>query len=262
MSLAQRLKRTFSGGRPAIPEAVSAFVGMERLYRTPPLTDEFVSAIHLIAPNCSDYRPTPRYRDFWEQYQNAASWAEYRALEPILGVLPTPRRVLELGPGLGRSLVFFTKKLGWQNVDIHALEGNGTSTKYTKLGPRYEDSFCGNIKILTSVLEYNGIKNVSIHDAATTSLKELPGTFDLLYSFYSIGFHWSLEYFLDDLLALMDEKGTAIFTVPPSFEISLRLAELPHRLLPLHPSAAKANSRDNLFVLRKSAFPGGPGLDS
>ena len=29
--------------------------------------------------------------------------------------------------------------------------------------------------------------------------RHCPDPYDLIYGFYSIGFHWSLEYYLDDL---------------------------------------------------------------
>ena len=254
MTLVKRLKRVF-GGRPAIPEAAAPWADHERVFRAPPLTEELLSAIKLIAPNCRDYRPTEKYRALWEQYQNAASWAEYQALKPILDRLPKPRKILEIGPGMGRSLVFFTKKLGWQDAEIHAYDGNGTTTKYTKLGPRFEDSFCGNLRLLDEVLRYNVVENVIIHDANETTLSALPGPFDFLYSFYSIGFHWSLEHFLDDLTRLLDEEGTAIFTIPPSFESPPQLAGLFYERVPLFPNAAKANRRDELLLLRKKPFP-------
>ena len=88
-------------------------------------------------------------------------------------------RVLEIGPGLGRSLVFFSKKFGWQHCDLHAYEANGTTTKYTMTGPRFEDSFCGTISELRRVLDYNGIINVTIHDAKFVAMRDLPGPFDL-----------------------------------------------------------------------------------
>ena len=60
-------------------------------------------------------------------------------------------------------MFFFAKKLGW--TDLSAFEGNGTKTKYTYLGPRFEDSFCGNIEMLRHSLEFNGLKNVTIFDS-------------------------------------------------------------------------------------------------
>jgi hypothetical protein len=132
--------------------------------------------------------------------------------------MPKPMRVLEIGPGRGRSLVFFSKKLGWENSELHAYEGDGKITKYENDGPRFEDSFCGTISELQNVLNFNDIKNVTIHDAKKMAMRELPGPFDLVYGFYTIGFHWSLKHFLDEVLALIGDRGRAIFTVQPYFK--------------------------------------------
>ena len=203
---------------------------MEHVFRAPPLTSELVKAIRLISPHLN-MKSGERDRLAWEEDQNASCWCEYEALAPLLGSIPQPRKVLEIGPGLGRSIVFFSKKLGWESSDIHLYEGDGDRTKYTTLGPRFEDSFCGNIKILRHVLHYNGVQNTTIVDAKQTKLSDLPGPYDLLYSFYSIGFHWSLEFFLDDLLGLMSHQSVAIFSIPEEFSIFPRLKQLPYSLV-------------------------------
>ncbi|HKK16860.1 MAG TPA: hypothetical protein VJ981_09130, partial [Gammaproteobacteria bacterium] len=189
---------------------------METVFHAPPFTQELVQAIKLIAPHFN-LAPDESSRKFWEADQNAACWGELEALGPMFKAIKKPHRVLEIGPGMGRSLVFFTRKLGWENCELHAYEGTGTATKYRLMGPRFEDSFCGNLELLQQVLEYNGLKNVRIIDAYKHRLADLPGPYDFLYSFYSIGFHWSLEHFLDDILGLMNEESVAVFTIPPQF---------------------------------------------
>jgi hypothetical protein len=87
---------------------------------------------------------------------------------------------------------------------------------------------------LRSVLDYNGINNVTIHDAKSVAMKDLPGPFDLLYGFYTIGFHWSLEHFFDEVLALIGKTGIAAFTVPRDFQPFVRLLQLPHCLIEKH----------------------------
>jgi hypothetical protein len=123
--------------------------------------------------------------------------------------------------------VFFAKKLGWRGSQLHAYEGNGQKTKYTFIGPRFEDSFCGNIAKLRHGLEFNSVRDVTIFDASRVSLPNLPGGYDLIYSFYSIGFHWSLEHFLADLLPLLDDGGTAIFTTRLILSRSITYANFP-----------------------------------
>jgi hypothetical protein len=156
-------------------------------------------------------------------------------------------RVLEIGPGLGRSLVFFSKKLGWKDCDLHAYEGEGKTTKYTMNGPRFEDSFCGNISELRRVLDYNGIANVTIHDAKSVTMKDLPGPFDLVYGFYTIGFHWSLEHFFDEVLALIGQTGIAVFTVHRNFQPFVRLHKAPYRLI--EKGRVIDKNRESLLIL-------------
>jgi hypothetical protein len=226
---------------------------MEQVFHAPPLTRELVAAIRLISPHL-DFGTGEKYRLAWEKDQNGSCWGEYEALASLLTTLPRPEKILEIGPGVGRSAVFFSKKLGWRSSDIHLYEGDGNTTRYTTLGPRCEDSFCGNIAMLRYVLEYNGIHNVTLFDAKEWKLRDLPGPYDLLYSFYSIGFHWSLEHFLDDLLPLMHEKSIAIFTVPNEFVGFPRLEELSHRIIDWKAVWPK-ESWHKMLILSKGGLP-------
>jgi hypothetical protein len=221
-----RIKRVIYGPPPPNP----SLAGLEQVFRSPPMTRELARAIRLISPLC-DVQLGEIGRRIWESDQNGTCWAEYEILKDSLSAVAKPMRILEIGPGLGRSLVFFSKKLGWQDCELHAYEGDGKATKYTLNGPRFEDSFCGTISELRRVLEYNAIANVTIHDARSVAMKALPGPFDLVYGFYNIGYHWSLEHFLDEVLALIGETGLAVFTVPQDFQPFLRLRRLPHRLI-------------------------------
>jgi SAM-dependent methyltransferase len=190
----------------------------EPLFRAPPLTPELTAAIRLISPQLQ-LSPDEASRRLWEADQNGACWGEYDALEPFLAALPEPAQALELGPGLGRSAVFLTKKLGWSRCELHLYDATGSSTRYTMQGPRFADSFCGNLPLLERVLAFNGVANYRIFDAAQpgVSLRSLPGPYDLIYSFYAVGFHWSLEHFLPEIAALLAPGGTAFFTVPRDF---------------------------------------------
>jgi hypothetical protein len=266
-----RIKAERSGAgrrapQPGIPELDARLTSMERVFRAPPLTPELVAAIKLISPHCDfraedftaedDSAVEDQYRSIWEADQNGACWGEYEALAPLLGAMPVPAKVLEIGPGMGRSLVFFSKKLGWQDSQIHGYEGDGTTTKYTVLGPRFQDSFCGNIGVLRSILDHNGIHNVRVFNAREQRLADLPGPYDLIYSFYSIGFHWSLAHFLDDLLPLLHERSIAIFTVPREFRPFPGLSGLAHRVIDWKTAWPK-DCTLKLLVLSKSPLPGG-----
>jgi|SRR5215469_13480036 len=223
-------------GIKSLPKLDLRLAQMERIFRAPPLTPDLIAAIKLISPQF-DLSASEPHRMVWEADQNGSCWGEYEALEPYLLRIPTDAKILEIGPGMGRSLVFFSKKLGWRGDHLYAYEGNGRSTKYTSLGPRFEDSFCGNIAMLSHVLRYNGVSNVTVYDASNMRLTELPGQpYNFIYSFYSIGFHWSLEHFLDDLLPLLDDGGTAIFTTSADFEPFESLRKLPYQLVDWEPA--------------------------
>jgi hypothetical protein len=222
---------------------------MEHIFRTPPMTPALLAAINLISPHYKNVSAA-KLQVAWQADQNAACWSEYLALAPILETLPSPKRILEIGPGMGRSIIFFTKKLGWHHDDIHAWEGEGTTTKYTNLGPRFEDSFCGNFEQLRTVLLFNGVQNVTLHNASETPLNSLPGPFDLVYSFYSIGFHWALEHFLDDILPLMSAGGRAIFTLGDGFQPSPQINTLPHEIV-VAKSPLRKRKEIRLIVLGK-----------
>ena len=244
--------RRIMGIKP-LPELDDRLSGMERVFQAPKLTRELVAAIKLISPHC-DLKPCEKHRVSWEADQNGACWGEYEALAPLFQSMPRPAKILEIGPGLGRSIVFFSKMVGWEASEIHAFEGDGDTTKYTLLGPRYEDSFCGNRKMLQYVLDHNSIRNVTIFDAAKVKLADLPGPYDFLYSFYSVGFHWSLEHYLDDLLPLLANHSVAVFTVPQDFAPFDRLTDYPHRTLDWQTAWPK-DGRLKLLVLGKQALP-------
>ena len=235
------------------PELDFRLSGMERVFHAPPLTPELIAAIKLISPQF-DFNSTEKSRLAWEMDQDGACWGEYEALIPLFRSISKPTKILEIGPGMGRSLIFFTKKLGWEESDVHVYEGEGNTTKYTYLGPRFEDSFCGNLNALRYVLDFNGIHNVTIFNARDLRLTDLPAPYDLLYSFYSIGFHWSLEYFLDDLLPLMHDRTIAIFTVPQEFQHFSKLDNLFYTVVDWKTVWPKDGIL-KLLILSKSALP-------
>ena len=228
-----KFRRVFSIPEP-LPKLDLRLAAMEKVFRSPPLNKELVDAIKLISPQYN-LKPTERDRRFWEADQNGACWGEYEALRDILLLLPHNGKVLEIGPGMGRSLVFFAKKLGWSGQQLYAFEGNGEKTRYTNFGPRFEDLFCGNIPVLRHVLDFNGIRDVTILDAVTTALGKIPGKYDLIYSFYCIGFHWALEYFIDDIKNLLSPSGVAIFTTTSDFRPFDRLQDFSYQTLDWKP---------------------------
>ena len=127
-------------------------------------------AVKAITPQFSLRADEPSRR-VWELSQNGSSWAEYEALAPLLDSMPEPRRILEIGPGMGRSVVFLSRHLGWHSATFDLFEGNGEARKYPLNAPRSDDSFCGDIGQLCRVLDFNQVKNYRVIDAAETGFR-------------------------------------------------------------------------------------------
>ena len=236
---------------PPIDELDRALADRELHFSSPPLDAPLLAAVGRITPQFH-LRSNEDSRRLWELSQNGSSWGEYDALAPILEALPEPSRVLEIGPGLGRSVVFLKKKLGWGSALFDLYEGDGTKTRYTVMGPRTEESFCGSIDQLERVLRHNEVTGWQVHDAGATGgkLKGLPGPYDLIYSFYGVGFHWSIDHFWDEIEGLLADGGLGVFTVHHGFEPSERVREYGCRLLPFRRILAKDRTLHMLLVSR------------
>jgi len=232
-----------------VEELSSALVGKELYFRAPPLDPDLIRAVKAITPQFS-LRVDEPSRRVWELSQNGSSWAEYEALAPLLDPMPEPERVLEIGPGMGRSVVFLSRHLGWQDAVFDLYESDGKARKYPLNAPRTEDSFCGDLGQLRRVLDFNRVKNYRLIDAAETKfrLDSLTGPYDLIYSFYGVGFHWSLADFWDEIRGLLAPSGVAIFTVHHSFEEFAQLEKTPHRYVPFRRILAKDRPLNLLLV--------------
>ncbi len=204
----------------------------ESVVRVPPLDPAFVSALKLIAPQYESLQTDERSRLFWERDQNSACSTEDAALGPLLHAMPPPRRILEIGPGLGRSAVFLSKRY-FPTARFDLFDATGHTTKYELEGSRYEDSFCGNLDVLRRCLEFNQVRDFSIINASATGghLQPPAQKYDLIYSFYAVGFHWSVDHWLDEILGACHDATLCVLMVPSHYQPSPRIASLPHAIL-------------------------------
>lgn len=243
----------------------------EQIFQAPPFTEEVAGAIQLISTRLR-FKADEASQLLCQKESNAASQGEYEALCPLFEHMGKPRRVLEIGPGYGRSVIFFSKKELWDDgAEIHLYDANGSHTKYKQKyydrPPKWPDvsSFCGNLGLLRDVLEYNGIRSYKIFDAAELPLSELPGPYDLIYGFYGIGFHWSLEFYLDEINPLLHERTVVVCTLNKRFRSFRRLEDFSTRVLecreikknspPLHLLALSKGKLPAIGLSVQEAFP-------
>ncbi len=233
---------------------------VEIVFESPPFDQDYLKAIKLIAPWFQFQSSDEESRQLWDRIGNAVCWGEYEALLPFLRNIPRPSKVLEIGPGLGRSVVFFKKKLRWDDVEFHLYEAESQMPNYYIDGPRSSDSFGGSPCLLKKTLLFNGIKNFVIFNARDFNCKlyGLPGPYDFIYSFYAVGFHWSLGYFFDEIMSLMHERTVAAFMVPNNYRSFGTLKQVHYKVVTYHTPISSVKtfsmlvmSKTNFFINRK-----------
>jgi hypothetical protein len=237
----------------------------EQLFQAPPFTPQVAESIGRISTRLR-FRPDEVSRRLLECEANGMCEREWEALAPLFAALPRPQKILEVGPGFGRSVVYFRRKNLWDAAaEVHLYDTNGATTKYKhkfyNAPPQWPDvsSFCGDLKLLQSFLEFNQLESNQnagwkIFDAATLPIRNLPGPYDLIYGFFSFGYHWSLDFYLDDFAPLMNERSVLICTLNKRFERFPRLGNYSTRVLECRDTKKKAPPL-HLLALSKSPLP-------
>ncbi len=227
----------------------------ERHFRSPPMTSEMTAAISRLSPQFH-LEPGETSRDFWELTQNGSCWGEFDAAAPVLHAMPGPRRALDIGCGLGRSTAFFRSALGWNDTEFHLYDGDGPRIDYLRSAERTDRTFCGDLTTLRTVLEHNEVSNFRIFDAHDLDhrLDALPDRYDLVFSFYAAGFHWSLADFWSEFETISHETTVGIFTIHRNFEEFPALRNWAFRIVPFERSLIKDRPHRLLIASRDTSL--------
>jgi len=159
----------------------------------------------IIPNNCLKYVGL-QYNGKQEQYHNPK---EVKICEKLLANT-NPKNILEIGCGIGRvSVGFFKHYPSWKNTNFYMLDGDSGDKQIA--GTSSTDG--GYYNRLAATKEYciaNGIQNDKVFciDAASNDLSQMP-IFDCVYSFYAIGFHWPISFYIDKLLPII-RQGTIL----------------------------------------------------
>jgi len=125
-----------------------------------------------------------------------ASIDEYESLRRLFGF---PKKVLDIGCGLGRSSVFLKNMCHWNGAKFYLADFN-ENVQYPKgrtnipLG-YFDDAKPVPFNSLGATMYFctdNDLVNVKTIDLSTNNIKKLRNV-DLVYSFHSVGYHWSIE---------------------------------------------------------------------
>lgn len=182
-----------------------------------------------------------------EAYRRQSEW-EFDAVGPHL---PRPRRVLDLGCGLGRSTVYLNACLRDPDVE-YVLADTSASTDRTPIaGWNPGEDFYNDLEWTEEFVRLNGVGRFRTFDLRRDDWSSL-GKVDLVMSFLAVGFHFPIEGVLDRLLQVATPDSTMVFGVrigrygPWSFRDRFHEVRLV-RGRPGHPSAAK----ERFLVLRR-----------
>ena len=122
-----------------------------------------------------------------------------------------PLRILELGCGIGRMSVYFFLYYGLQDAHFFLLDGNSGDQQVNGVRGNNNGEFYNSWKATAHFCEANGLMNRTI-----LRTQEIPPDLDLTYSFFSIGFHWSIELYLKEVVKNTRRGGYILFDVRTS----------------------------------------------
>jgi len=149
-----------------------------------------------------------------EQYTKLSE-IEYEVISQYID--PYPKRILELGCGLGRMSIFLNKKHP-SNSKYHLADMSCITPTPTK-SSRYgwdPGTWYNDLELTKEFCEINGLVNFEIIDLATGSITLLRDI-DFIFSVMSVGFHYPIEQYMDILKLVAKPDALIIFGVRKGF---------------------------------------------
>jgi SAM-dependent methyltransferase len=135
---------------------------------------------------------------------------ELNSFKDIVDVI-NPRKILDIGSGIGRASVFLFKKFGWIESEFLLLDGDYGDKQLD--GIRSDDGeFYNSFEATNEYCRINGMNSFRCIDASTDDIKK-EIDIDLVYSFLSIGFHWSITLYLDRIYNSLSKGCILIFGI-------------------------------------------------
>ena len=137
------------------------------------------------------------------------SISEYELFKNFVG---SPKKILELGCGLGRMSVFLNSKL--QDPSIHFILADTTRivNNRPRFGWDHGEDFYNDLSLTKEFAENHGLFNFDIFDVKKQNIKVLKDI-DFIISFLAIGFHSQIEYYIDDLMQISTDNCVMVFGV-------------------------------------------------
>lgn len=135
------------------------------------------------------------------------SQSEYAAIKKHVG---SPKRVLELGCGLGRMSIFLNHKLK-DSTEFILADVSEESDKI-RYGWDPKESYYNSLDLTAKFSEIHGLTNYRTFNLLSEDLRSL-ADIDLVMSFLSVGFHYPIDQYFAKLLDITSDDCTMIFGV-------------------------------------------------
>lgn len=140
-------------------------------------------------------------------FYNKMSESEYNAFR---NYIDSPTSVLELGCGLGRMSIYLNSKL--KNNPHFILADVTAQSDKVRYGWNPGESYYNDLDLTAKFCKMNGLPSFSTFDLNSRKITELENI-DLVMSFLSVGFHYPIEGYLEDLIKITSKDAVMIFGV-------------------------------------------------
>lgn len=132
---------------------------------------------------------------------------EFQSIEAFVN--PNTTDVLDIGCGIGGINVLFWQKLKG-NVELSLMDKTRTDAIY--YGFKSDAAFYNDFGLTGAFLVANGVdrKKISFYEAGKGHITAIGKKFHLIVSLISWGFHYPLDYYLEEALAALKSDGCII----------------------------------------------------
>ena len=135
------------------------------------------------------------------------SISEYNAISKHI---ENPKKILELGCGLGRMSIFLNSML--KNNAHYILADVSELSQNIKYGWDPKESYYNDLDLTSLFAKKHDLENFETFNLLSQNLNKFENI-DLVMSFLSVGFHYPISEYLDTLLNITSNDATMIFGV-------------------------------------------------
>lgn len=191
-----------------LPNGAEYFISLQRTQYQSSLMKTVRKLLPADLVNGPVLRIVEKYRrDKISSMYHADMVREFQSIEAFVN--PNTTDILDIGCGIGGINVLFWQKLKG-NVELSLMDKTRTDAIY--YGFKSDAAFYNDFGLTEAFLVANGVerKKISFNEAGKGQITAIGKKFDLIVSLISWGFHYPLDYYLEEALAALKSDGCII----------------------------------------------------